>query len=271
MSIGSKPVLLSEKKQPRRRHLYEGRTKTLFDGPDPGTFVLYFKDDCKKQDNVVVTGKGTVNNRMSEMFMVRLNEIGVQTHFLRRLNMREQLVRATEALPFYMMVHNLAIGSFAKRLNLEEGMLLPEVIPEFHVKNKQLSESMISERHITTLGWADSEELDCIKEMIQRINDFLCGQFIALGLRLIRYNLEFGRVYLSEYLGDTQIVLIDEISVDSCSVLDIASGQRLDIDSLSDEDLKLCNQRSLYHKLAGRFGLLTPGGPTDLLNREETL
>ena len=271
MSIGSKPVLLDEKKQPRRRHLYEGRTKTLFDGPDPGTFVLYFKDNCKRQDNKLVTGKGVINNRMSEMFMVRLNEIGVQTHFLRRLNMHEQLVRATEVLPFYVVVHNLAFGNFAKRLSLEEGVLLPEAIPEFQVKNKQVSDSVVSERHITTLGWADADELDCIKEMTQRINDFLCGQFIALGLRLMRYNLEFGRVYLSDYLSDTQIILIDEINVDSCSVLDIASGQRLDIDSLSDEDLRLCDQRSLYHKLAGRFGLLTPGGPTDLLNREENL
>ncbi|RZI46427.1 phosphoribosylaminoimidazolesuccinocarboxamide synthase [Candidatus Finniella inopinata] len=271
MSIGSKPALLGDRKPPRRRHLYEGRTKTLFDGPDPGTFVLYFKDNCKKQDGVSVIGKGVINNRLSEMFMVRLNEIGVQTHLIRRLNMREQLVRATQNLPCHVIVHNLAIDNFAKRLGLEEGMLLPEAIPEFHVKSKDYAESVISERHITALGWADEDELDCIKEMTQRINDFLCGQFIALGLRLIRYQLEFGRVYLSDYMGDTQIVLIDEISADSCCVLDIESGERLDIDSLSGEDLGHCDQRSRYQKLAEKFGLLKAGGPADLLIREEIL
>jgi phosphoribosylaminoimidazole-succinocarboxamide synthase len=269
MSIGSKPLLLGEKQAPRRRHLYEGQTKTLFDGPEPGTFVLYFKDNCQRQDNVAVTGKGVINNRLSEMFMVRLSDIGVQTHLIRRLNMREQLVRATEALPFHSVIHNVASGNFAKRLNLDEGMLLPEAIPEFHIKNKETTEPVISERHITALGWADEEELERINGINQRVNDFLCGQFLALGLRLIRYKLEFGRIYLSEYLGDTQIVLIDEISVDTCCVLDIKTGQRWDVHCLTPEELRDYDQRSIYHKLADRFGLLTEGGPVDLLTKDE--
>lgn len=264
MTIGFKPLIFNEKTAPRRRHLYEGKTKTLFDGPEPGTFVLYFKDVCHLQDKVIVTGKGVINNRLSEMFMSRLSEIGIQTHFLRRLNMREQLVRATEVLPFHVVVHNLAIGHFASRLGLEEAMLLPEPIPEFHVKNKKGKDSVVSERHLLTLGWADEEEIKSISEIVQRVNDFLCGQFLALGLRLMRYSLEFGRVYLSDYMGDTQILLVDEISLDNCYILDIKTGKRLDVHCLPANDLIGFNQTVLYQDLAKRFGLLTEGGPADL-------
>lgn len=271
MSIGFKLLPLNEKRATRRRHLYEGKTKTLFDGPEPGTFVLYFKDTCQQQADFIVRGKGVINNRLSEMFMIRLNDIGIQTHFINRLNMREQLVRATEALPFYLVIHNVASQDFSKRLNLEEGTLLPEAIPEFYMKNKELSPSFISERHIISLGWADEEELERINTMNQRINDFLCGQFLALGLRLISYKLEYGRNYLSDYIGDSQIVLIDEISIDTCSILDIKTGQQWDGQALTADNFINSDQRSIYHKLAERFGLLNEGGPVDLLTKDETL
>ncbi len=264
MTIGSKPLILNEKTSPRRRHLYEGRTKTVFDGPEPETLVLYFKDDCALQEGITVAGKGVINNRLSEMFMTRLGEMGIQTHFIRRLNMREQLVRATETLPFYVMVHNLAIDQFAARLGLEEAMILPVPIPEFHVKNKALKDSVLSERHLLALGLADEEEIKAIFEMTQRINDFLCGQFLALGLRLMQYTLEFGRIEMSDYPGDTQILLIDEISLDNFCVLDIKTGRRLDGRGLSDHDLSRHNQMGCYQELANRFGMLTDGGPADI-------
>ena len=107
-------------------------------------------------------------------------------------------------------------------------MILPESISEFHVKTENSLSTLVSDRHIITLGWAREDELETIQGMTQRINDFLCGQFIALGLRLAKYRLEFGRIYLSDYFDDTQIVLIDEISLDSCCVLDVKTGDRWD-------------------------------------------
>ena len=268
MAIGFRPRILSEKIVPRRRHVYEGSSKILFEGPEPGTYVLYFKDDHHKSDQLIVTGKGVINNRLSELLMSRLGDIGVETHFLRRLNMREQLIRATEVLPFKVVMHNVATGEFAKRLTLDEGMVLPEPIPEFHVKTKESKECVISDRHITALGWADSDEIETLFSVTQRINDFLCGQFLALGIRLMQYSLSFGRIYVSEF-GDTQILLIDEITPDSCHLLDLKTGERLDLnhEPSADEDTKDTRAAEIYQEIARRFGLLDAGGPADLVVR----
>ncbi len=267
MAIGFRPRVLSEKSVPRRRHIYEGNTKILFDGPEPGTYVLYFKDDHHIEAKHVITGKGVINNRLSELFMSRLSEIGVETHFLRRLNMREQLVRAAEVLPFQVVMHNAATGDFAKRLGLDEGMMLPEPIPEFRIKTKGLDESLVSSHHITSLGWADTDEVESILDTTQRINDFLCGQFLALGMRLMQYSLEFGRVYLSEFMGDTQIILIDEITPDTCHILDLKTSERMDLSQVSNQELEDHKGAKFYQDIAQRFGLLEAGGPPDLAVR----
>lgn len=267
MSIGSSPRLLKEKTVPRRRHIYEGQAKILFDGPEPGTYVLYFKDDftsAGQTESKIITGKGVINNRLSELLMFRLGEIGIDTHFLRRINMREQLVRATEVLPFQVVVHNMATGDFAKRLGLEDGMTLPEPIFEFRVKTKGLNESVVSARHITALGWADSEEVEDIFAATQRINDFLSGQFLALGMRLAQYSLEFGRVYMSEYMDDTDVMLIDEISLDTCQIIDIKTNQRLDGNYEQTSEAPVWKEAAAYQEVAQRFGLLTAGGPPDI-------
>src|SRR5258708_157830 len=149
----------------RRRQIYEGKAKVLFEGPEPGTIVQYFKDDAtafKNQKRGTITGKGVLNNRISEYLMVKLGEIGIPTHFVRRLNMREQLVREVEIIPLAVAVRNVAAGSLAKRLGIEEGTQLPRSIIEFYYKNEQLGDPMVSEEHITAFGWATPPESDDI-------------------------------------------------------------------------------------------------------------
>ena len=155
----------------RRRQIYEGKAKVLFEGPEPGTLVQYFKDDAtafNNQKKGTITGKGVLNNRISEYLMTMLNDIGIQTHFVRRLNMREQLVREVEIIPLEVVVRNIVAGSLAKRLGIVEGTPLPRSIVEFYYKNDALGDPMVSEEHITAFGWATTQDLDDILAMTLR-------------------------------------------------------------------------------------------------------
>src|SRR5574337_143859 len=136
----------------RRKRIYEGKAKVLYEGPEPGTLVQYFKDDAtafKAKKRGVITGKGVLNNRISEYLMLRLQEIGIPTHFIRRLNMREQLVREVEIIPIEVVIRNVAAGSLSQRLGIEEGTALPRSVVEFYFKNDRLGDPMVSEEHIT--------------------------------------------------------------------------------------------------------------------------
>ena len=147
----------------RRRQLYEGKAKVLFEGPEPGTLVQYFKDDAtafNNQKRGTITGKGVLNNRISEYLMTKLNEIGVPNHFIRRLNMREQLVKEVEIIPIEVVVRNVAAGSISSRLGIAEGTTLPRSIVEFYYKNDALNDPMVSEEHITCFGWGTAQEID---------------------------------------------------------------------------------------------------------------
>src|ERR1700736_1656233 len=153
------------KKMSRRRRIYEGKAKTLFEGPEPGTIVQYFKDDAtafNNQKKGTITGKGVINNRISEFLMTKLGEIGVPTHFVRRLNMREQLVREVEIIPIEVVIRNIAAGGFSKRLGIAEGTVLPRSIVEYYYKNDQRGAPMVTEEHITAFGWATPQDLDDI-------------------------------------------------------------------------------------------------------------
>src|SRR3954466_2784349 len=141
----------------RRRRIYEGKAKVLFEGPEPGTLVQYFKDDAtafNNQKKGIITGKGVLNNRISEYLMTRLNEAGIPTHFVRRLNMREQLVREVEIIPIEVVIRNVAAGSFAERFGIKEGQQLPRSVVEYYYKSDELGDPMITEEHITAFGWA---------------------------------------------------------------------------------------------------------------------
>ncbi len=245
----------------RRRQIYEGKAKVLFEGPEPGTLVQYFKDDASAFSNKkkgTITGKGVLNNRISEYLMLKLGEIGVPTHFVRRLNMREQLVREVEIIPLEVVVRNVAAGSLAQRFGLSEGTPLPRSIVEYYFKSDALDDPMVSEEHITAFGWANPQDLDEIMSLALRINDFLSGLFLGTGMRLIDFRVEFGRLYNGD---DMQIVLADEISPDNCRLWDLKTGERMDKDRFRRD---LGNVEEAYQEVARRLGILPEGGPRDL-------
>lgn len=245
----------------RRRRIYEGKAKVLYEGPEPGTLVQHFKDDAtafNNQKKGTITGKGVLNNRISEYLMVRLAEIGVPTHFVRRLNMREQLIREVEIIPVEVVVRNVAAGSFSKRFGVEEGTPLPRSIVEFYLKNDELGDPMICEEHITSFGWATTQDIDDMMQMSLRINDFLSGLFRGVGLRLVDFKVEFGRLWEDEHM---HIVLADEISPDSCRLWDIDTDEKLDKDRFRRD---LGSVEEAYQEVARRLGVLPEAGPIDI-------
>ena len=205
----------------RRRQIYEGKAKILYEGPEPGTLIQYFKDDAtafNAQKRGTIAGKGVLNNRISEHIFLALQTIGVPTHFIRRVNMREQLIRQVEIVPIEVVIRNVAAGSLTKRLGIEEGTQLPRTIIEYYYKDDALGDPMISEEHIACFGWASQEEMNDIADMAIRVNDFLSGMFAAIGIRLVDFKLEFGRVWDGDY---ARIILADEISPDGCRLWDV--------------------------------------------------
>ncbi len=245
----------------RRRQVYEGKAKVLFEGPEPGTLVQYFKDDAtafNNQKKGTITGKGVLNNRISEYLMSRLNDIGVPTHFVRRLNMREQLIREVEIIPLEVVVRNVAAGSLSTRLGIAEGTTLPRSIVEFYYKNDELGDPMVSEEHITAFGWATTQEVDEILHLALRINDYLTGLFLGIGIRLVDFKLEFGRHWQGD---DMRIILADEISPDSCRLWDLKTNEKMDKDRFRRD---LGNVAEAYQEVARRLGNLPEGGPRDM-------
>ena len=242
----------------RRRRIYEGKAKVLFEGPEPGTLVQYFKDDAtafNNQKKGVITGKGVLNNRISEYLMTRLAEVGVPTHFMRRLNMREQLVREVEIIPIEVVVRNVAAGSLTTRLGVAEGTPLPRSIVEYFLKSDELGDPLVSEEHITAFGWATPQDLDDIMHLALRINDFLSGLFLGVGIRLVDFKLEFGRVWEGE---EVRTVLADEITPDSCRLWDIETNEKMDKDRFRRD---LGQVAEAYQEVARRLHLVHPSWP----------
>ena len=245
----------------RRRQLYEGKAKVIFEGPEPGTVVQYFKDDATAFNNKkkgTITGKGVINNRISEYLMLKLQDIGIPTHFVRRLNMREQLVRQVEIIPIEVVVRNIAAGSISKRFAIPEGTPLPRSVIEYYYKNDELDDPMVSEEHVTAFGWAHISEVDEIMNYSLRINDFLSGLFLGIGLKLVDFKLEFGRLFHDN--GDMQIVLADELSPDNCRLWDVKTNEKMDKDRFRRD---LGGVEEAYQEVARRLGILPEAGPAD--------
>ncbi len=244
----------------RRTKIYEGKAKVLYEGPEPGTLVQYFKDDAtafnaEKRD--VIEGKGVLNNMLSEYFMTGLNQIGVPTHFIRRINMREQLIRAVEIIPLEIVVRNIAAGSMSKRLGIEEGTQLPRPIIEFYLKNDALGDPLVTEDQILAFNWASHQDLDDIVALAVRVNDFMSGVMLAVGIRLVDFKIEVGR----QYDGEMQrLIVADEISPDSCRLWDMKTGQKLDKDVFRRD---LGSLTDAYSEVARRLGVM-PKSPTPI-------
>ena len=237
----------------RRKKVYEGKAKIMYEGPEPGTLVQYFKDDAtafNAQKKDVIDGKGVLNNRLSEFFMTGLAQIGVPTHFIRRINMREQLIRSVEIIPLEVIVRNYAAGTLSQRLGLEEGTLLPRPIVEFCLKDDALGDPLVAEEHIIAFGWATQQDLDDMVALALRVNDFLSGCMLAVGIKLVDFKIEIGRVWEGDF---QRLIVADEISPDSCRLWDMETGQKLDKDVFRRD---LGNLADAYTEVARRLGVL---------------
>ena len=244
----------------RRKLVYEGKAKILYEGPDTSTLIQYFKDDAtafnaEKKD--VIDGKGVLNNRLSEFFMTGLNAIGIPTHLIKRINMREQLIRAVVIVPLEVIVRNYAAGTLVKRLGLEEGVALPRPIVEFCFKDDSLGDPLVSEEHIIAFNWASQQELDDMLALALRVNDFLSGIMYGVGIRLADFKIEIGRVFEEDY---QRLVVADEISPDCCRLWDLKTGEKLDKDVFRHE---LGSLTDAYTEVARRLGVL-PNNTTSM-------
>jgi phosphoribosylaminoimidazole-succinocarboxamide synthase len=176
--------------------------------------------------------------------------------------MREQLIRQVEIVPIEVVVRNVAAGTLAKRLGIEEGTQLPRTILEYYFKDDALGDPMISDEHIAAFGWASQEEMHDIADLAIRVNDFLCGLFAGVGIRLVDFKLEFGRIWDNDY---GRIILADEISPDGCRLWDMETNERLDKDRFRND---LGGEVEAYQEVARRLGLLPEGGETAVLDME---
>jgi phosphoribosylaminoimidazole-succinocarboxamide synthase len=238
---------------PRRKKVYEGKAKILYEGPEPGTLIQYFKDDTTAGNGIkkeVIEGKGVLNNRLSEFFMTGLNSIGIPTHFIKRLNMREQLIRTVEIVPLEVVVRNISAGQISKRLGIPEGTALPRPIVEFYFKDDKLGDPMVSEEHIIAFGWAGQQDLDDIVALALRVNDFLSGIMLGVGIKLVDFKIEIGRVWEGDY---PRLIIADEISPDSMRLWDAKTGQKLDKDVFRRD---LGSLTDAYTEVARRLGVL---------------
>lgn len=244
--------------RPKRRVIYDGKAKTIYESPEPGTVIQYFKDDATALNGTkreVIAGKGVLNNRISAHLMTKLESIGIPTHFLKSINMREQLVRQVEIIPIEVVIRNIAAGSLSKRLGLKEGTVLPFPLVEFYYKNDGLGDPMVSESHIVALGWADPFELEEMVALAYRINDYLNGLFAGLGIRLVDFKVEFGRLF-GEF-DELYILLADEISPDNCRLWDAKTNEKLDKDRFRED---LGGMIDAYQDVAKRLGLIPESG-----------
>ena len=207
--------------------LYEGKAKKVFDTDTEGVVIVSYKDDATALDGMKkgsIIGKGAINNRMSNYLMQLLEKEGIPTHFLEELSDRETAVKKVSIVPLEVIVRNISAGSFAKRYGVEEGIVFAEPTIEFSYKNDDLHDPLINQYHALALGLATKEEIQTIETLAFKVNQVLKDYFLKLGVRLVDFKLEFGR------LPDGKIVLADEISPDTCRFWDAKTGEKLDKD-----------------------------------------
>ena len=235
------------------KKLYEGKAKILYETKEKGLAIQHFKDDAtafNNQKKANVEGKGVLNNRISEHILQNLNQIGIKTHLVKRLNMREQLVKLVEIIPIEVIIRNIATGSLTKRLGIADGTVLEKPLLEFSYKNDELGDPLVAKEHILAFNWATKDELGSIEEMTFRISDFMSGMFRGVGIKLVDFKLEFGRLWEQD---KKEVILADEISPDTCRLWDVKSERKLDKDRFRKD---LGNIIQAYQEVARRLGIL---------------
>ena len=235
------------------KKLYEGKGKILYAGPETGTAIQHFKDHATAFNNEkqsTIEGKGILNNRISEHILSNLNGVGIETHLIKRINMREQLIKLVEIIPIEFVVRNIATGSLTNRLGIEDGTVLEKPLIEFCYKSDELNDPIVAREHIYAFDWASPEELDFIVSQCLRIYDFMQGMFKSVGIKLVDFKLEFGRLNQD---GKKNIILADEISPDTCRLWDVTSEEKLDKDRFRKN---LGNLFEAYQEVAKRLNIL---------------
>ncbi len=207
--------------------LYEGKAKKVYSTEDPGLVIVSYKDDATAFNGLkkgTITGKGAINNRMTNNLMGQLEKAGVPTHFVEELSERETAVKKVSIVPLEVIVRNISAGSFAKRYGVDEGIVFDAPTIEFSYKNDDLGDPLINTYHALALKLATWDEIDIIKKYAFQVNDFLKKTLPECGVTLVDFKLEFGK------LADGTIVLADEISPDTCRFWDAKTGEKLDKD-----------------------------------------
>lgn len=232
----------------KKEQLYEGKAKRVFKTDNPELLIVSYKDDATAFNGLkkgTIAGKGIINNKMSNLLMQRLERVGIPTHFVKELSERETLVKKVSIVPLEVIVRNIAAGSFSKRYGVEEGFVFETPTIEFSYKNDALGDPLINSSFARALGLASEEEIDTIKNYAFKINQILKRIFLAAGLKLIDFKIEFGRYH-------DKIILADEISPDTCRLWDVTTNEKLDKDRFRRD---LGNVEEAYVEVFSRLGL----------------
>ena len=235
------------------KKLYEGKAKIIYSCSEKNNVIQHFKDDAtafNNQKKSVIDGKGILNNRISEHILTCLAQAGIRNHLIKRINMREQLIKHVNIIPIEFIVRNIATGSLTKRLGIEDGTVLNEPLIEYCLKNDELGDPLISKEHIYAFNWATKKEIEKIDKQLHRINDFLVGMFRGIGIKLVDFKVEFGRLKNS---NKNEIILADEISPDTCRLWDTNTEKKLDKDRFRKN---LGDLIEAYQDVARRLGIL---------------
>ena len=237
------------------KKLYEGKAKIIYATNEKNLVIQHFKDDATAFNNkkkAKIDGKGILNNRISEHILNYLGQVGIKNHLVKRINMREQLIKFVEIIPIEFIVRNIATGSLTKRLGIPEGTVLDRPLLEYCFKKDELNDPLISREHIYSFGWAEESEIRIIDKITLRINDILTGMFKAINIKLVDFKLEYGKAWNKD-TEKKDIILADEISPDTCRLWDSKTEKKLDKDRFRKD---LGNIIQGYQEVARRLGIM---------------
>ncbi len=236
-----------------KEKIYTGSSKTLYQSDEDYALIMSFNDNLKLQDksSVIISGKGVINNSISAFLMQKLDLIGIETHFIQKNNMRQQLIQFVDVFPVQLRVSSLASDRYVKDFGMEDGFVFDSPIIDFRVKNGDLNYPIINEHQIYSFSWLSKKEIIQLKNVAIRVYDFLSGLFAGIGIRLVDIKLEFGRVFNGE---EYMIMLTDEISPDTCKLWDMHNNEKLCYEiAETNQDLVM----SVYQEVLRRLNIKT--------------
>lgn len=234
-----------------KNKVYQGSSKTIYQGNEDFALIMAFTDNIKLEDERVfnISGKGVINNHISSFIMSRLDMVGIENHFIEKLNMREQLIQLVEIFPIQLSISSIACGRYVTEFGIEEGYVFDNPIIDFRIKNSELKYPVTNEHQLISFGWLSKLEINQLKQKAIRTYDFLTGLFAGVGIRLVEAKFEFGRVFNGE---ESIIMLADEVSQDNCRLWDIASNRKLSWETIEQDPN---NAIDAYQTVLQRFNI----------------